>query len=229
MLKSNEKEAAIITVIETADGSHTLYNASLDETFHSRKGAVTESRHVFIKEGMDFLASSTLRVLEIGFGTGLNAILALENAGITNRQVRYVTLEPFPLAPELITKLNYEVFLAPSLHTHFKALHNAPWGQSVSLDTSFELCKVLLKLEEYQAENNSYNLIFFDAFAPQKQPDMWVEEHFLKLYQMLESGGILVSYCASGQFKRNLQSAGFMVTKLPGPPGKKEMIRACKP
>jgi tRNA U34 5-methylaminomethyl-2-thiouridine-forming methyltransferase MnmC len=220
---------SLVSIIQTADGSHTLYHTALDETFHSRKGAVTESRHVFIKEGMDYLQmAASLDILEVGFGTGLNAILTLENAVLTKRNVSFTTLEPYPLELKLIEALNYNSFLEAWLHNHFFSIYHCPWSKEVAIVPEFDLRKLSLKLEEYMEEPEMFDLIFFDAFAPRKQPDMWVEEHFVKLYRLLRKGGVLVSYCASGHFKRCLLTAGFRVKKIPGPPGKKEMIRAYK-
>jgi tRNA U34 5-methylaminomethyl-2-thiouridine-forming methyltransferase MnmC len=220
---------SLISIIQTADGSHTLYHTALDETFHSRKGAVTESRHVFIKEGMDYLQTATsLDILEVGFGTGLNVVLALENAVLTKRKVSFTTLEPYPLETALIEALNYNSFLEDWLHNHFFSIHYTAWDGKVAIMPEFDLQKLPVKLEDYTEEPEMFDLIFFDAFAPRKQPDMWVEEHFVKLYRFLRKGGVLVSYCASGHFKRCLLAAGFKVEKIPGPPGKKEMIRAYK-
>jgi tRNA U34 5-methylaminomethyl-2-thiouridine-forming methyltransferase MnmC len=215
--------------IETGDGSHTLYHPQLDETYHSRKGALTESLHVFIKEGMNYQqALPELHILEIGFGTGLNAILALQHAEEYKRRVCYTSLELYPLHDEIATKLNYNQFLEEWLHPWFAKMHTTRWQEVHTLTPYFTLHKIDTGLEQYHPKPGQYNLVFFDAFAPQKQPDLWTIPHFEKLFQALQPGGILVSYCSSGEFRRNLKAAGFEVSKIPGPPGKREMVRATK-
>jgi tRNA U34 5-methylaminomethyl-2-thiouridine-forming methyltransferase MnmC len=228
-VSSKQEHHNIIKVIETADGSYTLYNTALDETYHSRKGALRESRHVFIKEGMDFMpADKELRILEVGFGTGLNAILALENAVLTGRKVYYQTLEPYPLSTALVKEVNYSKLIDASLSDLYFRLHELDWGKVEEFVPEFTFLKLEQKLADFTAESGSVNLVFYDAFAPQKQPDMWEAELFGKLFTICEPGAVLVSYCASGQFKRNLLAAGFAVEKIQGPPGKKEMIRAIR-
>ncbi len=217
--------------LETGDGSHTLYHPVLDETYHSRKGALTESLHVFIQEGMQYLEGTLaeIQILEIGFGTGLNAILALQEAETKKYKVHYTSLELYPLTADIAAKLNYRQFLAPWLHTWFEQLHTINWQDTHALTQHFTIQKVPQGLEHYNPFNDSFDLVFFDAFAPQKQPDLWALPHFVKLYSALRPGGVLVSYCASGEFRRNLKAAGFDVHKIPGPPGKREMVRAIKP
>ncbi|BDM63154.1 hypothetical protein NFHSH190041_06060 [Shewanella sp. NFH-SH190041] len=218
----------------TGDGSHTLFNAEINETYHSHKGALAESRYVFIHAGMDAMLEQTqeLSILEVGFGTGLNALMTLlrtrEFSRVQHIKVRYTTIEPFPLAQELIDGLNYKALLPEDAAPIFDALHQAPWDQDVEVLPGFILRKVHGRLEDFQGQTDSVNLIFYDAFAPSKQPDVWALDNFRKCFALLQSGGMLVSYCANGQFKRDLKAAGFSVKPYPGALGKREMTRAWK-
>jgi tRNA U34 5-methylaminomethyl-2-thiouridine-forming methyltransferase MnmC len=220
-----------IKVIKTADGSCTLYNEAIDETYHSAKGAITESRHVFIEAGLNFSLAQKDRcaVLEVGFGTGLNAILAVEQAlHHTDKQIHYVGLEPYPLPFHLIDDLDYKSILPTELHPYFDKLHQAEWNKLVRLLPNFTFYKTTDTLESFFDVAN-YDVVFFDAFAPKKQPEMWELAHFIKLYNILNSGGVLTSYCVMGEVRRNLSEAGFTIEKLAGPPnGKREMLRASK-
>jgi len=219
-----------LSIIATADGSQTLYNAFLDETYHSNKGALAESQHVFIDSGLSaFLAThDSCRILEVGFGTGLNAILAYHVATQSQKYVYYVGLEPYPLDLTLITKLGYELLLPSSLHKPFISLHQVAWQLSVAIDKFFTLEKTVAPLQHYEP-SQTFDVVFFDAFAPKKQPELWQPEVFVRLYKMMSQNSILVSYCVSGHFKRALQTAGFQIEKLPGPKnGKREMLRASK-
>lgn len=215
--------------IVTSDGSHSLYVPALDETYHSRHGAVQESEHVFIRHGLRYLIQSPrayrpLRLLEVGFGTGLNALLTYKNQW--GQAVHYVSLETFPLDWELVKDLNYAS--ESSLVPFFENLHQAEWGKSVALSSLFTLHKIQTSLLEYVPESSSFDLIYFDAFAPSKQPELWTEAVMKKMYDSLADGGVLVTYCAKGQLKRDLKACGFVVETLQGPPGKKEMVRATK-
>jgi tRNA U34 5-methylaminomethyl-2-thiouridine-forming methyltransferase MnmC len=218
-----------IQIISSGDGSHTLFVPSLNETYHSHKGALTESRHVFIKEGFDQMAdlSSALKILEVGFGTGLNAILTLMRAEETGKPVIYHTLEPFPLPEEIIENLNYSELLPAHHRLNFEKLHTCSWNEEVQLTPHFRLKKIRTTLQDVLSELR-FNIIYFDAFAPNKQPEVWEPGNLKKCFDLLEAGGILTTYCAQGQFKRNLKDAGFAVQTLEGPPGKKEMTRGIK-
>ncbi|MGI2260557.1 tRNA (5-methylaminomethyl-2-thiouridine)(34)-methyltransferase MnmD [Shewanella sp. GXUN23E] len=218
----------------TGDGSHTLFNAQINETYHSHKGALAESRYVFIHAGMDAKLEQTsdLSILEVGFGTGLNALLTMlrfrEFSRVQNIRVRYVSIEPFPLTKTLIEGLNYKSLLSEDAAPLFDALHDAPWDQDVEVLPGFVLRKVHGRLETYEAAAQSVNLIYFDAFAPNKQADVWALDNFRKCYELMQPDGLLVSYCANGQFKRDLKAAGFCVKPYPGALGKREMTRASK-
>lgn len=211
----------------TSDGSPTLYLPGFDETYHSRHGAMQESLHVFIEAGLkkairDF---SELHILELGFGTGLNAMLTFQaTRQISELNLHYTGLEPYPLTRELAGE--YLRHLAPELREHamiFEKMHEIEEGE-IALSENFVLSRVRAGFSEFETARK-FNLVYFDAFAPRVQPELWTEDVFLKLGAMMEPGGIWVSYCAKGSVRRALQSAGFFCERLAGPPGKREMLR----
>jgi tRNA U34 5-methylaminomethyl-2-thiouridine-forming methyltransferase MnmC len=217
---------------ETKDGSTTLFVAELNEHYHSINGALQESLHVFIRAGLEHVLQqqSQVRLLEVGFGTGLNALLSLQQVWGQAATVQYDTLEKYPLSWELIQRMHFEKFiLNPELLDYLAPLHQAPWEQAVSLLPNFQLRKLEADLETLALPADTYQLIYFDAFAPEKQPALWTDEIFRRLYDSLQAGGVLVSYCAKGSFKRSLKAAGFILEALPGPAGKREMTRARRP
>ena len=221
-----------VKIIVTEDGSHSLYHEGFNETYHSFHGAVQESRHVFLKEGLDYLNAhfnpKTIRVLEVGFGTGLNAILTSEWALKTQINIEYTTLEPFPLSKEVYQALNYhEFFEDETVKDRFLELHHAAWENEFHHNEFFSIVKTESKLQDFQT-NLCFDIVFFDAFAPSKQSEMWDLKVIEKTASLLDSNGVFVTYCAKGQLKRDLKSAGLMVETLPGPPGKKEMVRGVK-
>jgi len=210
----------------TADGSHTLFVPEMDEHYHSVNGAVQESRHVFIEAGLHQLEAGHIRVLEIGFGTGLNAFLTLLDVMESpSRTVEYYAVEKYPLGHGLVVGLNYGAFISPEHADLFDALHTADWDTGVHLTPFFTLHKI-------QGDSNTcqlptgIDLVFFDAFAPDKQPEMWNREIFDRLYKNTNDGGLLTTYCAKGAVRRMLKDAGYMVERISGPPGKREMLRA---
>ncbi|ALI98622.1 tRNA (5-methylaminomethyl-2-thiouridine)(34)-methyltransferase MnmD [Rufibacter tibetensis] len=220
-----------LEVRQTKDGSTTLFVPELNEHYHSVHGALQESLHVFIKMGLQAALErlTTVRLLEVGFGTGLNALLTLQHVLASGADVYYDTLEKFPLTPEVVAQLQFDKFiLNPELLDFFKPLHDAPWEQPVSISPHFTLRKLETDLEAFAPAPESYDLIYFDAFAPEKQPHLWTDAIFQKMYDCLAPGGTLVTYCAKGSFKRSLKAAGFTVEALPGPPGKREMTRGVK-
>ncbi|UPL48813.1 tRNA (5-methylaminomethyl-2-thiouridine)(34)-methyltransferase MnmD [Hymenobacter sublimis] len=221
-----------VEVRATADGSSTLYVPALNEHYHSTHGALQEARHVYLAAGLEpaLAASTTLVwVLEIGFGTGLNALLTLERSLSTNCTIFYDTIEKFPLPWEVVSQLNTENYLSgPELLDYQHQLHAATWNRPIDLTPNFKLLKRSGELQATALPQDTYQVIYFDAFAPEKQPDMWTDEVFAQLYQATAPGGVLVSYCAKGSFKRSLKAAGWLVEKIPGPPGKREMTRAWK-
>ena len=216
-------------VIEkTEDGSATLFVPELNEHYHSTKGARTESEHIFIRMGLQSSTAITPRVLEIGLGTGLNALLTLEEADKSHRPIHYTGIELYPLAWEMIEPLGYH----PSSSPTFKAIHTSPWGEEEAITPYFTLRKIQADVNEWLPRYTGpcFDLVYFDAFAPEKQPEMWSQELFDRLYVLLNKGGILTTYCAKGIVRRMLQTAGFIVERLPGPPGgKREILRAIRP
>jgi tRNA U34 5-methylaminomethyl-2-thiouridine-forming methyltransferase MnmC len=221
-----------IEVRSTRDGSHTLYNSDLDENYHSVHGAVQESIHVFIKAGLDYLLEikKDIWVLEVGLGTGLNAWLTLNEVLHTDARIHYVGVEPFPIDQATVEQLNYPHFLHSSEYRSrlFYQLHQAAWEKFVQVTPEFELRKMPYTLEDFKSQW-IFDLIYFDAFAPSKHPDIWQKPMLQKLFDITAPGGILLTYCAKGQFKRDLKEIGWKVETLPGPPGKREMTRAVKP
>ncbi|MFQ6372917.1 tRNA (5-methylaminomethyl-2-thiouridine)(34)-methyltransferase MnmD [Shewanella sp. YIC-542] len=227
-----------VTLQVTDDGSHTLFNAALNETYHSHQGALAESRYVFIDAGLaeNLKTFTAPAILEVGFGTGLNALLTLGYIQALNQQrqaanqpvlqVHYLSIEPFPLARPLLERLNYKQLLAPCYAPLFDALHDAPWEQATEIIPGFWLTKCQNTLQQQPLPAQQFSLVYFDAFAPHKQPEVWQRENFAKCYQALQPQGMLVSYCANGQFKRDLKAVGFTVKAYPGALGKREMTRA---
>lgn len=214
-----------LELIVTADGSHSLLNKALDEAYHSRHGALQESLHVFIRNGFEYVLDSAKKqvtIFEVGFGTGLNAWLTLDVARSRNASVVYQAIETLPLPEAIWQSLRY------TDDETFERLHQAPWETPVEIIPAFTLTKFKQSLQQIQFKENQFDLIYYDAFAPQKQPDMWTGHLLAKAAAWLKSGGVLVTYCAKGQVKRDLQAAGLIVETLQGPPGKREMIRATR-
>jgi len=218
-------------LVKTLDGSLTLYFAALDEHFHSTKGAVQESMHVFIKNGFDFIeekgGKQQIEILEVGFGTGLNVLLTLLRYKNIRSRVSYTAIEKYPLSLEIIKQLNYTEYVDTKIGKKLLEMHQQSWGQWHSIEETFLLRKLETDFCNY-IPDRTYDLIYFDAFAPDKQPEMWSETVFQRLYDHLNDQGGLVTYSAKGLIKRRLKSVGFAVETLPGPPGKREMIRALK-
>ncbi len=219
-----------MALIVTEDGSHTLLAEQYGVTYHSKFGAVTESAHVFIDAGLRFKAvvQPELAILEVGFGTGLNAFMTWLEAERRNLHVRYVGIEAYPLAPEETDLFNFaEQLDVPSRQSDFRRLHQCAWNRTAKLSEHFSLRKKQIRLEAYRP-TESFDLIYFDAFAPQAQPELWTERILSLMYKALNPDGIFVTYCAKGDFKRTLKKVGFEVERLEGPPGKREMTRGWK-
>lgn len=220
-------------VIYTADGSPTILVADSGVSFHSMNGAVTESMHVFIEAGLKYWLSQNTtnkrcRIFEMGFGTGLNALLTVPQAAQTGTLIQYETVELYPLEEELIAQLNYSAQLhEPGLMQIFRILHDNQWENETVISPFFTIKKNNTSLISYST-NQPFNIIYFDAFDPNEQPELWTETIFRQLYGLLTPGGILVTYSSKGAVRRAMQSAGFLVEKLPGPPGKREIVRATK-
>jgi tRNA U34 5-methylaminomethyl-2-thiouridine-forming methyltransferase MnmC len=216
-----------LDLIKTEDGSHTLFNARLNEHYHSTHGAIQESRHVFIEAGLKPLSllKKEVRILEIGFGTGLNALLTWIEAEKEGLLIQYTAIEPFPLKGDLVTALNYAGELGGKKEADlFIHMHSLESG-TLSLGDNFTLHRDTSTLSDFEP-TESFDLIYFDAFAPDVQPELWTETVFEKMARLLVPGGVLVTYCAKGEVKRNMKKAGFSIERLPGPPGKREMTRA---
>jgi len=215
----------------TKDGSYTVTVPEQKVTYHSIHGALQESRHVFINAGLlpaIQLKKRNLSILEVGFGTGLNALLTAIEVEKTETSVYYVALEPYPLEYEKVLLLNYCQLLGRTdLQEDFTTLHRCEWDKSISFTEYMLVHKSGNSLETF-LHATKFDLIYYDAFAPAAQPELWTQEVFLKLFSLLYTGGLLVTYCSKGDVRRAMQSAGFRVEKIPGPAGKREMIRAGK-
>lgn len=214
----------IMELIQTRDGSHTLYIPELKEHYHSRHGAVSESLHVFIQQGLNFAKTKfpNIRLLEVGMGTGLNAALTYLHA--QDVELHYTALEPFPPDAVLVKALDYGQWVDEKM---FTALHELPFDAEKSFSPSFHFKKLKTSLQDFETDEK-FQLIYYDAFAPHAQPELWTEELFRKLFALTTDGGIVVTYCAKGDVKRALKASGFTVQTLPGAPGKREMVRAIK-
>lgn len=212
----------------THDGSHTIYIPEIDETYHSIHGAIQEAKHVFIHAGLSYFSDKNkINVLEVGFGTGLNAILTYLFANDNQIMIDYQGVEAFPVAEDLINNLNYSDEIQGDIKKVFLSLHEKKWGEKHQLTPYFSLKKMQSKIQALEF-NQEFDVVFFDAFGPRAQAEMWEKEIFVKLFNSLNDGGILVTYCAKGSVKRTLKDVGFKVENLPGPPGKREMTRALK-
>ncbi|NJX16337.1 tRNA (5-methylaminomethyl-2-thiouridine)(34)-methyltransferase MnmD [Tamlana crocina] len=239
-------------IIVTADGSTTIYIPEWNEQYHSKHGAIQEAYHVFIKHGLLYCneryhsknvikplknvtsseveksGSDRISILEIGFGTGLNAFFTLLEAEKLQQNINYVGIEAYPVSAEDISKLNYTKELkAENSASIFKKIHDVSWEESHLITDSFSLTKRQQFFSEIDDES-SFDLIYFDAFGARVQPELWTEDIFKRMYRALKSNGVLVTYAAKGSVRRAMQSVGFLVEKLPGPPGKREMLRAWK-
>lgn len=215
-------------VILTADGSSTIYLPQWDENYHSKHGAIQEAKHVFIKHGLSLFSERKITILEIGFGTGLNSFITFLEAKKLNIEVDYVGVEAYPVAYEELEKLNYVSELdALNFKSVFDEMHQQKWETKNEISAKFLLTKRQQLFHEINDEK-AFDLIYFDAFGARVQPELWTEEIFEAMFKALKSGGVLVTYCAKGSVRRAMLKVGFLVEKLPGPPGKREMLRATK-
>ena len=214
----------------TADGSHTLFVSGLDEHYHSVNGAIQESTHVFIEAGLHQVVGRKINVFEVGFGTGLNAFLTLIDSRLSSKEIHYATIEAYPLAYPIVSKLNYADKYGSQAQSLFMKLHESEWEKEIRISPSFFLTKLEADFPtfDFSLIKEPVDLIYFDAFAPDKQPDMWSQQLFDQLYNITAEGGILTTYCAKGAVRRMMQQAGYTVERLPGPPGKREMLRAIR-
>ncbi|MET0464017.1 MAG: tRNA (5-methylaminomethyl-2-thiouridine)(34)-methyltransferase MnmD [Chitinophagaceae bacterium] len=216
----------------TRDGSHSISIPEMKVMYHSIHGALQESVHVFINAGLHYIKEKfpdqSMHILEIGFGTGLNALLTIQECLFSSTPVFYTSLEPYPLEIEKTSLLNYPGLLkSPELQEYFDQLHNSEWEKEISILSNFTLHKKKISLQNFSS-SPQFQVIYFDAFAPTAQAELWTTEMFEKLYQALLPGGILVTYCSKSIVRRAMEAAGFKVTKPQGPWGKREMLRAIK-
>jgi tRNA U34 5-methylaminomethyl-2-thiouridine-forming methyltransferase MnmC len=218
-----------IEFITSKDGSHTLFLPHLNETYHSLHGAIIESEYVFIKMGLEIVADKKdeIHIFEVGFGTGLNALLTFFYSQSSGKKIVYHTLEPFPIPARIYENLNYIQLLGrEDLKAAFLKMHQCESGKAIELSDNFSFVRYESTLENFSNPALNIDLVYYDAFAPSKQPEVWSKENLTKIKDSMVSSGVLVTYCASGQFKRDLKEIGFVVEVLQGPPGKKEMTRA---
>lgn len=219
-----------VSIVTTADGSDTLFVPDLQEHYHSTFGAMQESDHLFIGQG--FLALNRhinpVTLLEMGFGTGLNALLTALTARAQQRAVYYEAVELYPLRKKVWGRLNYPYRTGTGLIPLFSLLHESNWNENIPIDDLFWLTKHHRDIREISLPANHFDLIYYDAFGPEVQPELWIPEVFQKMYQTLKPGGILVTYSVKGSVQRAMKETGFTTYKLPGPPGKREILRAIK-
>ena len=211
----------------TADGSHTLFVPHLNEHYHSINGAIQESKHVYIDAGLNQCVKIKPEVLEFGFGTGLNALLTCYEANINNKVTRYTTIEKYPLNDSIYSLLNYEEFLPEDYASIFRKIHGCNWETQVNISPYFSMRKICADFSTFQLDQ-TYDVVYYDAFAPDKQSEAWSPLIFDRLYDRMNPGGVLTTYCAKGEIRRRMIQAGFEVERIPGPPGKRQMLRAFK-
>ncbi len=220
-------------IVITADGSSTIHLPDWDEQYHSKHGAIQEAYHVFIKHGLHHfynseVINSNINILEIGFGTGLNAFITMLEAEKLRAKINYFGIEGYPILMSEIEQLNYpEALKVESKKGLFKALHQVTWEEKHTISEYFLIEKQNRFFSEIE-EKNQYNIIYFDAFGARVQPELWTESIFLRMYEALQTEGVLVTYSAKGSVRRAMETVGFEVERLPGPPGKREMLRATK-
>lgn len=213
-------------LIITEDGSHSIRIPGLNENYHSTHGALQESQHVFIKNGLETLSLKSIRIFEMGLGTGLNALLSLLYSKKHAIDIRYTAIEKYPISLEESQHLNYPEILGETREA-FELLHSSNWNQSIQLTPGFSFQKIQTDLRTFHGAGG-FDLIYFDAFGPDVQPDLWTWSSLKIIHDVLREGGLFVTYSAKGQVRRNLESLGFKTQRVPGPPGKREMIRAIK-
>ena len=215
-------------IITTSDGSKTIHLPDWDESYHSKHGAIQEAYHVFIERGLRLFENSTINILEIGFGTGLNAIITFLEAEKRNVNINYTGIEAYPVSMEEALEMNYlDSLQALDQQSVFDKMHQSPFAEQITLSDKFRLEKRNIFFDQI-ADIEKFDLIYFDAFGYRVQPELWSTEIFQKMYTALKKDGVLVTYAARGVVKRSMQEVGFTVEKLAGPPGKREMMRAFK-
>tara|TARA_R100001594_G_scaffold145608_1_gene195973 strand:- start:85 stop:747 length:663 start_codon:yes stop_codon:yes gene_type:complete len=215
-------------IITTADGSTTIQIKDWQEQYHSKHGAIQEAYHVFIHSGLDLFENTTVDILEIGFGTGLNALITLIEFKKRNLKINYTGVEAYPVSKDELGQLNYlDQLKANSLKDEFATMHTSPWEKLVEVTADFSLIKEQKFFKDI-SKSNAFDLVYFDAFGARVQPELWTVEIFEIMFKAMKSGGYLVTYAAKGSVRRAMLEVGFLVERLPGPPGKREMLRAKK-
>lgn len=212
----------------TNDGSTSIHLEEWNESYHSKHGAIQEAYHVFIKNGLSLFEGKSVSVLEIGFGTGLNALITLKESKLFHQTIDYVGVEAYPISGEMAMQMNYvEQLQDANLNSFFQKMHQIDWEEKTIIDSHFHLTKEKKFFQEID-NKNQFDLIYFDAFGFRVQPELWSAEVFQKMYDALKNGGILVTYACRTSIKNAMKESGFTVEKLPGAPGKREMLRASK-
>ncbi|MBI9037659.1 MAG: tRNA (5-methylaminomethyl-2-thiouridine)(34)-methyltransferase MnmD [Bacteroidales bacterium] len=223
----NVSKYAQAEIVQSGDGSHTIFLPNLNETYHSTYGAIEESKHIFIDAGLKTIINSheEINIFELGFGTGLNAFLTYFEG--KNTKINYITVESNPLKESFYSKLNYHKIIDKDNSKEiFLKLHTSDWNRKVAFNENFTIKKINDKVQNIKLENNNFDLVYFDAFSPDLQPELWTEQVFRKIASAMKINGILLTYSAKGSVKRALKNAGFKVEGLPGPTGKREITRA---
>jgi tRNA U34 5-methylaminomethyl-2-thiouridine-forming methyltransferase MnmC len=214
-------------IIQTNDNSNTLYSNKFKEHYHSTHGAINESNHIFIQSGLLYSNLKAINIFEVGFGTGLNAFLSYVEAEKYGIKINYCSIEKFPIDIETAQELNYAKMISSSHQDIFMKLHNSDWNEEIEIDKSFTFKKIYADFNDYHFIEK-YDIIYFDAFSPETQPELWSKEVFDKIYSSLNPKGILTTYSSKGIVKNNLRDAGFTVKRLKGPIGKRHILRATK-
>ena len=226
-LKNTQQNMLSRKIITTKDGASSIHIPEWNEQYHSTHGAIQEARHVYLESGLFFVERREISILEIGLGTGLNCFLTFLEAEKRAIQVNYTAYEAYPVTPEEVKQLNYIELLSKQHRTVFERIHRSKWSEKTALSGRFCFEKRPDKFQTID-DVNQYDLIYFDAFGPRVQPELWTEAIFHNMYQSLKKGGVLVTYSSKGSVRRAMLSVGFKVEKIPGPPGKREMLRAVK-
>jgi tRNA U34 5-methylaminomethyl-2-thiouridine-forming methyltransferase MnmC len=216
-------------IINTHDGSHTIYLPEMDEQYHSLNGAVTESKYVYLEKGFSFSGAKNPTVFEVGFGTGLNCFLTALIAEKEKRPTIYYSIEKFPLAKSIIKQLNFAQPSSIEEMELFDKIHDCNWNEVIRISEYFKLKKINADLTNYNFDGiEKLDIIYYDAFGPDKQTEMWTPQIFNKISQATAPGGVLVTYSAKGEVRRQLMASGFEMVRLQGPPGKNQMLRGIK-
>lgn len=214
-------------LIITEDGSSSIYTEEFGENYHSGFGAINESMHIFISCGLDYIKKKAIRILEVGFGTGLNAYLTLHRSIERDISIHYLGIEKYPLHKAEWESLNYTDIIPQSNPGEFELLHSSEWEEWSSINNFFNLLKTCQALEDFQTPLK-FDLVYFDAFSPDIQPELWTLDIFRKIYNSMNAEGLLLTYTSKGQVKRNLTEVGFRIERIEGPKGKRHILRAFK-